>query len=146
LTRWTVPDDVLREALGGAPTIIREQGEQLEASAQSLSPDGLFDGAVRAYERLLERAVAGRTRKSYAVAGGYAKVIRAIRTLQGRTPASDAYYQRLPAFKHELRIAIKGPGPTQALARQVPHRPSGQWCATRLPLAMCPAPVAQSPT
>jgi hypothetical protein len=111
------PDEVLRAALGGAPTIIREQGEQLDASALSLPPDLLLDGAVRVYERLLERAVAGRTRDSYAVAGSYAKVIRAIRTLQGRTGAFDAYYQRLfetyprlPAFKDELRMAIEGPG------------------------------------
>jgi tetratricopeptide (TPR) repeat protein len=111
------PDDVLREALSGAPTIIREQGEQLEASAQALSPDRLLDGAVRVYERLLERAVDGRKRESYAVAGSYAKVIRAIRTLQGRAGAFDAYYQRLfesyprlPAFKDELRMAIEGPG------------------------------------
>jgi hypothetical protein len=111
------PDEVVRTALSGAPTIIREQGEQLDATAQTLSPNGLFDGAVRVYERLLERAVDGRTRESYAVAGGHAKVIRAIRTLQGRTRDFDAYYQRLfetyprlPAFKDELRMAIEGPG------------------------------------
>jgi len=51
------------------------------------------------------------------VAGSYAKVIRAIRTLQGRTSDFEAYYRslfdtypRLPAFKDELRIAIEGPG------------------------------------
>jgi hypothetical protein len=111
------PDDVLREALGGAPKIIREQGELLDTTALSLPADLLFDGAVRVYERLLERAVDGRKRESYAVAGSYAKVIRAVRTLQGRTRAFEAYYQRLfdtyprlPAFKDELRIAIEGPG------------------------------------
>ena len=73
--------------------------------------------AVRLYERRLTRAVDGRTRASYAVAGSYAKVIRAIRTLQGRTSAFEAYYRalfdtypRLPAFKDELRSAIEGPG------------------------------------
>jgi hypothetical protein len=111
------PDEVARTALSGAPTIIREQGEQLDAAAQTLSAGRLFDGAVRVYERLLERAVAGRTRESYAVAGSHAKVIRAIRTLQARTSDFEAYYQRLfetyprlPAFKDELRIAIEGPG------------------------------------
>jgi hypothetical protein len=111
------PDDELREALSGAPTIIREQGELLDATAPTLSPDLLFDSAVRLYERLLERAVDGRKRESYAVAGSYAKVIRAIRTLQGRTTDFEAYYQhlfeiypRLPAFKDELRMAIEGPG------------------------------------
>jgi hypothetical protein len=111
------PDEVLRAALSSAPTIIREQGEQLDASAQALSPDRLFDGAVRVYERLLTRAVDGRKRESYAVAGSYAKVIRAIRTLQGRTSDFEAYYRalfdtypRLPAFKDELRSAIEGPG------------------------------------
>jgi tetratricopeptide (TPR) repeat protein len=111
------PDEVLREALGGAPKIIREQGELLDATALSLPADLLFDSAVRSYERLLERAVNGRKRESYAVAGSYAKVIRAIRTLQGRTSEFEAYYQslfdtypRLPAFKDELRIAIEGPG------------------------------------
>jgi hypothetical protein len=111
------PDDVLREALGGASKIIREQGELLDAAALSLPPDLLFDGAVRSYERLLTRAVDGRKRESYAVAGSYAKVIRAIHTLQGRTSEFEVYYQslfdtypRLPAFKDELRSAIEGPG------------------------------------
>lgn len=111
------PDDGLSQALSGAPKIIREQGEPLDATAQTLPADRLFDGAVRVYERLLERAVAGRTRESYAVAGSYAKVIRAIRTLQGRARDFEAYYQalfdtyrRLPAFKDELRIAIQGLG------------------------------------
>jgi hypothetical protein len=111
------PDDVLREVLSGAPTIIQEQGEQLDATAQTLSPDRLFDGAVRVYERLLERAADGRKRESYAVAGRYAKVIRAIRMLQGQARDFDAYYRalfdaypRLPAFKDELRMAIEGPG------------------------------------
>jgi hypothetical protein len=111
------PDDVLHEALSGAPTIIREHGELLDATALTLSPHPLFDGAVRLYERLLERAVDGRKRERYAVAGSYAKVIRAIRMLQGRTSAFEAYYRslfdtypRLPAFKDELRSAIEGPG------------------------------------
>ncbi len=110
-------DEVLRTALRGAPTIIREQGEQLDTAAQTLSADHLFDGAVRVYERLLERAVDGRKRESYAVAGSYAKVIRAIRMLQGRTSDFEAYYRtlfdtypRLPAFRDELRMAIEGPG------------------------------------
>jgi len=79
--------------------------------------DSWIDEAVRVYERLLARAVDGRTRESYAVAGSYAKVIRATRTLQGRGDAFDAYYQRLfdtyprlPAFKDELRSAIEGRG------------------------------------
>ena len=53
----------------------------------------------------------------YSVAGSYAKVIRAIRTLQGRTRDFEAYYRalfdtypRLPALKDELRTAIEGPG------------------------------------
>jgi len=61
--------------------------------------------------------VDGRKRESYAVAGSYAKVIRAIRMLQGQTREFDAYYRslfdtypRLPAFKDELRSAIEGPG------------------------------------
>src|SRR5262249_39184626 len=61
------PDEVLRTALSGAPTIIREQGGLLDISAQTLSPDRLFDGAVQVYERLLERAVDERNRESYAV-------------------------------------------------------------------------------
>jgi hypothetical protein len=86
------PDDVLQEALGGAPTIIREQGELLDATALNVSPHLLFDGAVRCYERLLRRAVDGRKRETYAVAGSYAKVIRAIRTLQGRMQDFESYY------------------------------------------------------
>ncbi|HJZ48645.1 MAG TPA: hypothetical protein VKE41_15820 [Roseiflexaceae bacterium] len=114
------PDEVLRTALSGAPTIIREQGGLLDMSAQTLSPDRLFDGAVQVYERLLERAVDERNRESYAVASSYAKVIRAIRALQGRTRDFEAYYRalfetypRLPAFKDELRSAIEGPGYTR---------------------------------
>jgi len=111
------PDDVLCEALSGAPTLIREQGEALDATALSLLPNALLDGAVRLYERLLTRAVDGRTRERYAVAGSHAKVIRAIRKLQGRIHDFQAYYRslfdtypRLSAFKDELRIAIEGPG------------------------------------
>jgi len=111
------PDDVLRAALDAAPRSIREQGAALDATAQALSAKLLLDGAVRLYERLLTRAVGGRKRETYAVAGSYARLIRAIRTLQGRTRDFDAYYRslfdtypRLPAFKDELRSAIEGTG------------------------------------
>jgi tetratricopeptide (TPR) repeat protein len=111
------PDDVLREALSGAPKLVREQGDLLDATAVTVPPNPFFDGAVRTYERLLERAVNGRKRESYAVAGSYARVIGAIRKLQGRGSEFDAYYRslfesyaRLPAFKDELRNAIEGPG------------------------------------
>lgn len=111
------PDEVLREALGGAPAMIREQGDLLEATAQALHPNLLFDSAVRIYERLVIRAVDGRKRESYAVAGSYAKLIRAIRKIQGRTSDFDRYYRslfetypRLPALKDELRTAIEGAG------------------------------------
>lgn len=114
------PDAVLREALGAAPKLIREQGELLEATARTLSPNTLFNGAVRSYERLLIRAVDRRKRESYAIAGSYAKVIRAIRIIQGRRSDFEAYYQslfttypRLPAFKDELRTAIEGSGYTR---------------------------------
>ena len=111
------PNDVLREALSGAPRLVREQGDLLDATAVMMLPNPFFDGAVRTYERLLERAVNGRKRESYAVAGSYARVISAIRKLQGRGSEFDAYYRslfeiyaRLPAFKDELRSAIEGPG------------------------------------
>ena len=65
----------------------------------------------------MSRAVDGRKRESYAVAGSYAKAIRAIRTLQGRARDFEVYYltlfdiyPRLPAFKDELRMAIEGSG------------------------------------
>lgn len=111
------PDDVLRTAMGAAPRIIREHGELLEREAQNLSLQLLLDSAVRLYERLVNRAVDGRKRESYAVAGSHAKVIWAIRKLQGRTADFEHYYQgllaaypRLSAFKDELRSAIGGPG------------------------------------
>jgi tetratricopeptide (TPR) repeat protein len=111
------PDDVLREALDSAPAMVREQGNLLEVTAQALHPNLLFDSAVRVYERLVIRAVDGRKRESYAVAGSYAKLIRAIRKIQGRTSDFDRYYRslfetypRLPALKDELRTAIEGAG------------------------------------
>jgi hypothetical protein len=111
------PDEVLRTAIGAAPRIIREHGELLERETQDLSPQLLLNSAVRLYERLVTRAVDGRKRESYAVAGSYAKVIWAIRKLQGRTADFERYYQgllaaypRLSAFKDELRSAIEGPG------------------------------------
>jgi hypothetical protein len=111
------PDDVLGTALGGAPRIIREHGELLEQAAQALDPNLLLERAVRLYERLVTRAVDGRNRQSYAVAARYAKVIWAIRKLQGRAGEFERYYQglladypRLSAFKDELRSAIEGPG------------------------------------
>lgn len=111
------PDEVLRTAGDAAPQIIREHGELLEQEAQALSPQLLLDSAVRLYERLVTRAVDGRNRGSYAVAASYAKVIWAIRKLQGRTTDFERYYQsllgtypRLSAFKDELRSAIEGPG------------------------------------
>ncbi len=111
------PDEVLRETLAGAPKMIREHGELLDATALNIIPNHLFDGAVRCYERLLTRAVDGRKRESYAVAGSYAKVISAIRKLEGKMSDFDAYYRslfdtypRLSAFKDELRSAIEGPG------------------------------------
>lgn len=110
-------DDVLGTALSGAPRIIREHGELLEQAAQTLDPELLLERAVRLYERLVTRAVDGRNRQSYAVAASYAKVIWALRKLQGRTGEFDRYYQglladypRLSAFKDELRSAIEGPG------------------------------------
>lgn len=97
--------------------MIQEQGDLLEATAQALHPNLLFDSAVRIYERLVIRAVDGRKRESYAVAGSYAKLIRAIRKIQGRTSDFDRYYRslfetypRLPALKDELRTAIEGAG------------------------------------
>lgn len=111
------PDEVLRTALGAAPRIIREHGAPLERAAQGLSPQLLLDSAVHLYERLVTRAVDGRKRESYAVAGSYARVIWAIRKLQGRAADFERYYQgllatypRLSAFKDELRSAIEGPG------------------------------------
>ncbi|MBC8077750.1 MAG: hypothetical protein H7Y32_16865, partial [Chloroflexales bacterium] len=86
------PNDVLREALSGAPRLVREQGGLLDATAVTMPPNPFFDGAVRTYERLLTRAVDGRKRESYAVAGSYARVIGAIRKLQGRGSEFDAYY------------------------------------------------------
>lgn len=113
----TQPADVLRIALEGAPRLIREHGELLDRIAQGLPPNLLLDNAVRLYEHLVTRAVDGRKRESYAVAGGYAKVISAIRRLQGRMVDFEAYYQSLfttypwlPALKDELRSAIEGPG------------------------------------
>lgn len=111
------PDDVLRTALDGAPRIIREHGDLLEQAAQALDPNLPLERAVRLYERLVTRAVDGRSRQSYVVAASYAKVIWAIRKLQGRTGEFERYYQgllaeypRLSAFKDELRSAIEGPG------------------------------------
>lgn len=111
------PDDVLRSARSAEPQMIREHGALLEQEAQDLSPQLLLDSAVRLYERLVTRAVNGRKRESYAVAGGNAKIIWAIRKLQGRTGDFERYYQsllatypRLSAFKDELRNAIEGPG------------------------------------
>jgi hypothetical protein len=75
------PDDVLGEALAAAPAIIHEQGAPSDMTARTLPPHRLRDGAIRAYERLLNRAVEGRKQESYAVAGSYANVIRAIRTI-----------------------------------------------------------------
>lgn len=109
------PDEVLRTALGGAPPMVREHGQLLEASAHDLPANLLLDSSVRVYERLLTRAVDGRKRETYAVAGSYANIIRAIRKIQGRGSDFDVYYQslfnaypRLPAFKDELRTAIEG--------------------------------------
>jgi uncharacterized Zn finger protein len=75
-----------------------------------------LDGAVQLYERLVERAIGGRDRSSYAQAGALCQVIRAIRRLQGREMDFECYYQglfvtysRLPALKDELRKAVEGP-------------------------------------
>ncbi len=106
-------DDVLAQALRDAPKIIREQGDRLEAVARSLPADPLLDAAVQLYERLVERAIGGKNRDYYAVAGARCKVIRSIRRMQGREKDFERYYQglfvtysRYSALKDELRKAV----------------------------------------
>ncbi|MFQ5858571.1 MAG: hypothetical protein ACE5LU_23475, partial [Anaerolineae bacterium] len=112
-TRGVPGDDVLTEELHDAPEVIREHGDRLEPVARSLPAESLLDSAVRLYERLVERAIGGKDRSSYAVAGAYCKVIRSIRRLQGRESDFERYYQglfatysRYSALKDELRKAV----------------------------------------
>ena len=90
--------------------------EHLEPVAHTLVTEPLLNGAVQLYERLVERAIDGRDRYYYASAGGFCKVIRAIRRVQGREADFQHYYQglfttysRFSALKDELRKAIEGP-------------------------------------
>lgn len=109
------PDEVLAQELARAPAIVREHGDLLEAVALSLPADDLLDGAVRLYERLVERFADGRNRATYELAGGACRVIRSLRRLEGRASEFERYYQELfvtyrryPALKDELRQAIEG--------------------------------------
>jgi len=109
-------DETLAQTLRDAPKLIREHGEHLEPVARTLPADPLLDSAVQLYERLVERAIGGRSRDDYAEAGVFCKVIRAIRRVQGREAEFEHYYQglfatyrRFSAFKDELRKAIEGP-------------------------------------
>ena len=108
-------DEVLAQELRGAPAIVREHGDLLEAVAPSLPAGDLLDGAVRLYERLVERFADGRNRATYELAGGACRVILSLRRLQGRASEFERYYQELfvtyrryPALKDELRKAIEG--------------------------------------
>jgi len=110
-------DEVLAQELGDAPAIIREHGALLEPIARSLPAHDLLDGAVRLYERLVERAAQGRNRATYEVAGAFCRVIRSVRRRQGRESEFERYYQdlfatyrRYPALKDELRQAIERVG------------------------------------
>ena len=109
------PDEVLAQELAGAPAIVCEHGDLLEAMALPLPADDLLDGAVRLYERLVERFADGRNRATYELAGAACRVIRSLRRLQGRASEFERYYQELfvtyrryPALKDELRKAIEG--------------------------------------
>ncbi|MBN1813573.1 MAG: hypothetical protein JXA14_17170 [Anaerolineae bacterium] len=109
-------DEMLAQILRDTAKLIREHGEPLEQTAHSLPTDPLLDGAVRLYERLVERAIGGRDRSAYAEAGALCQVIRAIRRRQGREADFERYYRglfvtysRLPALKDELRKAVEGP-------------------------------------
>jgi hypothetical protein len=75
--RGEAGDETLAEALCDAPGLVREHGELLELTARDLPADPLLDGAVRLYERLVERAIGGRNRTDYAQAGALCQVIRA---------------------------------------------------------------------
>lgn len=94
-TRGESGGGVLEEELRDAPDIIREHGDRLEPVARSLPADVWLDAAVQLYERLVEKMVGGRDRGSYAMAGGYCKVIRSIRRLQGRDDDFERYYKSL---------------------------------------------------
>lgn len=109
------PDEVLAQELGAAPAIVREHGDLLETVALPLPSGGLLDGAVRLFERLVERFADGRNRATYDLAGGACRVVRSLRRLQGRASEFERYYQELfvtyrryPALKDELRKAIEG--------------------------------------
>lgn len=115
VARGTGLDDVLTEELSSAPKIIRDFGALLEPVARSLPVDPLLNGAVQLYERLVERAIAGKSRPHYAQAGAICKVIRSIRRLQSRGTDFEGYYHglldtytRFSALKDELRTAIEG--------------------------------------
>ena len=109
------PDEVLAQERGGAPAIVREHGDLLEAVAISLPADELLEAAVCLYERLVERHADGKNRATYELAGSACRVIRSLRRLQGRVSEFDRYYQKLslayrryPALKDELRKAVEG--------------------------------------
>ena len=115
--RSTQLDTVLAEEVAKAPKLIRDYGELLEPVARSSAWEMLLDGAVRLYERLVERGIEGRSRPTYAEAAATCKVIQSIRRIQGREAEFDRYYQgllaaytRFAALKDELRTAIEGPG------------------------------------
>ena len=108
-------DDVLARELDGAPQIIRECGEDLEAVAYTLPASALLDAAVRLYECLVERAIGGRDRDAYAMAGAYCRVIRSIRRLQKREVDFDRHYGGIvrvlpPLSGAEGRVAQGGGG------------------------------------
>ncbi|MDA8218649.1 MAG: hypothetical protein M0Z94_13640 [Dehalococcoidales bacterium] len=109
------PDEALAKELGGAPAIVREHGDLLEAIARPLPASDLLDEAVRLYELLVERFADGRNCATYEMAGASCRVIRSLRGLQGRASGFERYYQELfvtyrryPALKDELRKAIEG--------------------------------------
>ncbi|MBI3943380.1 MAG: hypothetical protein HY326_10245 [Chloroflexi bacterium] len=106
---------VLQQAVNGAPAIIREHGDLLDAVAHSLPATALLDGTVQVYERMVERYIAGRNRDSYAQAAALCQVMRSVRDIQERRVQFEQYYQgllssysRLPALKDELSKALTG--------------------------------------
>src|SRR5207237_351765 len=108
--------EAIAEELEGAPPIIREHGALLVQTASDLAGSSLLDGAIEIYEQLVEESVAGRGRRTYAIAARYAVLIRSLRRVQGREAEFDRYYDnlfatypRLAAFKDELRKAVESP-------------------------------------
>jgi hypothetical protein len=109
------PDPTLAAALEGAPRAIREHEALLEGVQPDAPAGAVLDGAVKLYEQLVEGAIGGKKRESYAEAARRALMIRAIRRQQGREADFDRYYQELlstynryPALKDELRTAVEG--------------------------------------